>query len=581
MTGLRHDPDRWIFRGIVATLVAAVGFIVWSSFELRARQLRLSEAALERSQQLLRVRLDALFHGFAEDLREEVSAMGEWDAPPAEKLVERWRPLITSHWAMTTIALADPSGSEIALLRDGEGLLLRTTTEGSKGGPPRVERLPMRPGGAVSPEPPPPPDPGRDPRAMVWFSKALEEARSEPVWNLRFGQGDTVPRLQVSLLVRGTGMAEAYRVMLVELDPSRLPWEGEHPAAPGGYGAMLMDGDGRRLNAARPGRAPVVAAAEQEASAHWARTKSRGGLSVEVSGRRFLGRVEPYLLNGQTLYTGTLIDVDLVAVWTDTERRGLMVVSGLVALLATLLGIAWLRRRRANARVSREAERSRSQERRLAQALGEREVLNREVHHRVKNNLQVVSSLLSLQAGRLADGPVRDEFLRGKRRIDTIALVHHKLYGLKDLRNVDLELFFGALIEALAAMHQPASRGVSCETDTSGLIADQDTAIELGIILCELVANCYQHAFPYATGGHVDIRVIPVEGDLHRLVVKDNGKGLADGYADGPGKLGLEIVEALADQLDGSFHVRANGGVTFEVLFRMRQGQTTPVGPAN
>jgi len=72
------------------------------------------------------------------------------------------------------------------------------------------------------------------------------------------------------------------------------------------------------------------------------------------------------------------------------------------------------------------------------------------------------------------------------------------------------------------------------------------------------------------------VQLKPVEGDLFRLMVKDNGKGLADGYATGSGKLGLEIVEALAEQLDGAFHTRSNGGVTFEVVFRMRRDQPQP-----
>jgi len=178
--------------------------------------------------------------------------------------------------------------------------------------------------------------------------------------------------------------------------------------------------------------------------------------------------------------------------------------------------------------------------------------------------------LLNLQAMRLDEGPVKNEFLRGKRRIDTIALVHHKLYGLADMRNVDLSLFFNDLVKALADMYQPQSRAVSYEIGTTGIKADQDTAIELGIILCELVANTYQHAFPYATGGHVEIKVQSVEGDLYRLAVKDNGKGISEGEHQGTGKLGLEIVEALCEQLDGSFHMSMQEGVLFEVLFRMQ-----------
>ena len=89
------------------------------------------------------------------------------------------------------------------------------------------------------------------------------------------------------------------------------------------------------------------------------------------------------------------------------------------------------------------------------------------------------------------------------------------------------------------------------------------------MILCELVGNCYQHAFPYATGGHIEVTVRHVEGDLHRLVVKDNGLGLGAGPTDGTGKLGLEIVEALSSQLDGNFKMSSSAGVTFDVLFRM------------
>jgi len=194
----------------------------------------------------------------------------------------------------------------------------------------------------------------------------------------------------------------------------------------------------------------------------------------------------------------------------------------------------------------------------------------------VKNNLQVVSSLLNLQASRLEEGPVRQEFLRGKRRIDTIALVHHKLYGSDDLRNVDLMSFFGGLVDALKEMHKPGSKAVSHVIQVDGLKADQDTAIELGIILCELVSNAYQHAFPHATGGHIDIGLHQVEGGLYRLVVKNNGKNLPTDYKAGAGKLGLEIVDALASQLDGSFHIRTNGSLTFEVLFRMLKGSASP-----
>jgi two-component sensor histidine kinase len=284
-----------------------------------------------------------------------------------------------------------------------------------------------------------------------------------------------------------------------------------------------------------------------------------------------VGKVSQHPLNGLMLYTLVLVDADVAEPWVRVERIALWSMVGLLMFIVVLLTWLLIRRLQGNERIRQHAKRSRSLERKLTKTIGERDVLNREVHHRVKNNLQVVSSLLNLQASRLENGPVREEFLRGKRRIDTIALVHHKMYDLKDLRNVDLQQFFNQLITSLAVMHLPNSRTVSHELKAGGIKADQDTAIELGIILCELVTNTYQHAFPYATGGHVDILVQPVESDLHRLIVKDNGRGLPANYNNGEGKLGLEIVDALAEQLNGSFHVRTEGGgVTFEVLFRMK-----------
>ncbi|MBK6552281.1 MAG: hypothetical protein IPG11_18045 [Flavobacteriales bacterium] len=132
----------------------------------------------------------------------------------------------------------------------------------------------------------------------------------------------------------------------------------------------------------------------------------------------------------------------------------------------------------------------------LAKSLGERDVLNREVHHRVKNNLQVVSSLLNLQATRLEDGAVKSEFLRGKRQDR-----HHRLGPPQVIRPCgsterDLFRFFTDAVKALAEMYLPQSRQVSFEVNTDHTKADQDTAIELGIILCELVSNSFQHAFP-------------------------------------------------------------------------------------
>ncbi|MEO8588037.1 MAG: sensor histidine kinase [Flavobacteriales bacterium] len=568
--------DYSLFGAVMVVTLAGAASLTWSLVQLRQRQLDLSELDLARTQQMLRVRLDGMFHEWSEDLREEAAAASHIDS--THQPLDRWLPLLSSNWSIFSIRLADELGNETAVYREDSAMELVVTREGSRfdmtwaarlnadGIPDTVHRS-----WTVLPD--------YDPRERIWFSKALEDGRDEPIWSLK-QTGDTLrPLLQISYLIRAVQDSVPYRIIVFDVDLRRSNWVDTRSSLLAEHGAMLMNDEGRPLNLTDPDKGTLLSLAGLKAVTVWTANKTRTLFSVDEGGDHFRALISPYTLNGQTLYTVVLIDLSQVRAWTAPERTNLWIMAAIMALLIVLLIALWVRRRRVEESRRQQDKRNRSQERRLTKALGEREVLNREVHHRVKNNLQVVSSLLNLQAMRLEDGAVREEFLRGKRRIDTIALVHHKLYGLTDLRNVDLDLFFTGLIEALGEMHLPKSGTVSREVQTNGVKADQDTAIELGIILCELVSNAFQHAFPYATGGHIDVQLKPVEGDLYRLVVKDNGKGLPDGYASGSGKLGLEIVEALAEQLDGAFHTRTNGGVTFEVVFRMRREQVQ-TGPA-
>ena len=519
---------------------------------------------------LYRVRLDAMFHELGTDLREECAAVQELDSLTPTDHIKRWRPLMNSQWPILAVRLADERGNEIGLVRNGLDFQLHLTDEGSNGGSViqgqvannaqsgRIDSVWIS-------------DLDYDPRDQPWFSKALEDARNEPAWNMYFPSGSENPVMQLSMLIRGREDADPYRILAFEVDLSRSEALVTQTTTLRHYGAMILSNDGRRIPTPDSAQVdPILREVEQEAGRTWTTDQIQWPRTFSHGGKRFRGLITPYKLNGQTICTGEIIDLSTIRKLMAPERNTLY--GMLIALAGLTFLLGWVRVRRGVeiSLIRKQEKRTRAQEKRLAKALGERDVLNREVHHRVKNNLQVVSSLLNLQSARLEEGEVKEEFMRGKQRIDTIALVHHKLYELQDLRNVDLQLFFTNLITSLAEMHKPESNAVSYEVATYGLKADQDTAIELGIIACELVSNTYRHAFPYATGGHVDIQITNVEGDLFRLVVKDNGRGLSEDQRQGPGKLGLEIVEAMADQLDGSFHVRTNGGVTFEVLFRMQ-----------
>ena len=562
----KDRSKKTLFYLVGTLLIIGVSVLIWAAFGLRERRLQLSEVSIQRTQQLLHVRWDGLFREMAEDLREEAAAL---ESDDSLFVFKRWMPLLRSHWPILSIKLANENGDELALLREDSTFLVSQTIGGSKDGPPIHMRFEQDTQHAAV-QGPWLDTTDIDPRERVWFSKSLEDTRNEPCWTLRPIEAGETPLLQISLLLRGRERDLPYRILMFTVDLARSSWLDTHSETLSRAGILLLDDEGRSLGDVDLNTDPAVTKAISAALAAWQNRKTSLPFNVKADDRVFRCQFGLYPLNGQQLNTGVVVDLETVNVWVGPERNGLVVVGLFLSISIFLLAWAWKRQRSSDERIKKQARRNRTQELKLAKALGEREVLNREVHHRVKNNLQVVSSLLNLQATRLDDGPVKDEFLRGKRRIDTIALVHHKLYGLADLRNVDLFRFFSDLVKALAEMHLPHSRTVSHDVDTNFVKADQDTAIELGIILCELVANTYQHAFPYATGGHVEIRVLPVEGDLYRLTVQDNGKGIQEGGQTGSGKLGLEIVEALSEQLDGSFHMRTNGGVHFEVLFRMQ-----------
>ena len=306
--------------------------------------------------------------------------------------------------------------------------------------------------------------------------------------------------------------------------------------------------------------------------ASWSLDKRTTPFVLEQGDTRRIARVVPHAVNGSQFYIAVLVPLDDSDAASISEKRALWTGAASTLLLGAFLLTAWFVRGRAAKRSERQERKRRTQEQRLGKALGERQILEREVHHRVKNNLQVVGSLLSLQYDRVNDPMAKEEFLRGKRRIDQMALVHHRLYAQPDLRAIDLQVFLSQVAASMKAMHEPHSRTVGHSVDASAVRADADTSIQVGIILCELMTNCYQHAFPYITGGHIEIIVRPDASDLYRLTVQDNGKGITRDPAHREQELGLELVEALAEQIDGGMEVIGGEGTRVEVTFRM-QGQ--------
>ena len=213
-------------------------------------------------------------------------------------------------------------------------------------------------------------------------------------------------------------------------------------------------------------------------------------------------------------------------------------------------------------------------EARIKAALAEKEVLLREIHHRVKNNLHIISNLLYLQSRDVQGEVAVAAFTESQKRIQSMARVHEHLYRSDDLAQIDMAEYIPDLITDL---HQAYGlNSVRVRVDAAGVKLDIDTAVPCGLVINELASNALKHAFPpdqeSTTGPDCEIRVTlhPVPGDGYQLTVSDNGAGLPGGLdLEAPPSLGLRLVKMLARQLDGVLEVdrMGNHGTAFRISF--------------
>ena len=207
-------------------------------------------------------------------------------------------------------------------------------------------------------------------------------------------------------------------------------------------------------------------------------------------------------------------------------------------------------------------------EARLRHALGERETLLREIHHRVKNNLQVVSSLLSLQLGSLSDPDMRVLVQESQARIGAMALVHEKLYQADDLTHIDLPAYLTSVVEAIANAYANEERHVAIDLSFESLTLDLDESLRCGLIVNELVSNAYKHAFVGRETGRITVALSRVQARRTALVVADDGSGISpDVNLETVASLGLQLVHHLALQLNGKTSIRRRRGTRFRIVF--------------
>ena len=200
--------------------------------------------------------------------------------------------------------------------------------------------------------------------------------------------------------------------------------------------------------------------------------------------------------------------------------------------------------------------------------LNEKEVLLKEVHHRVKNNLQVVSSLLNLQSAKISDPGTKDILRESQNRVRTMALIHEKLYQSTDLAQIDFSSYLKSLVNYLAQSYRGKSDKVAIQVDAQNVMLDIDTALPCGLIVNELVSNSLKYAFPDDRPGHIKLTCHQTSGKNFTLTISDDGIGLPAGFdiTKNP-SLGLKLVISLVNQLEGKLDLYRDPGTTFQVSF--------------
>jgi PAS domain S-box-containing protein len=222
--------------------------------------------------------------------------------------------------------------------------------------------------------------------------------------------------------------------------------------------------------------------------------------------------------------------------------------------------------------------REREADERIKAQLKEKEVLLKEIHHRVKNNLQIISSLLNLQSTYIRDQQALGMFKESQNRVRSMALIHEKLYQSKDIARIDFAEYIRNLAGNLIRSYGSSPAMVKLVIDADHISLGVDTAIPCGLIINELVTNSLKYAFPDGRRGEICVALKHENGDgLYRLVVTDNGVGLPPAIE--PRKtstLGLQLVTTLVDQLNGTIEIKRGDGTEFIITFSELKARDTP-----
>lgn len=214
-------------------------------------------------------------------------------------------------------------------------------------------------------------------------------------------------------------------------------------------------------------------------------------------------------------------------------------------------------------------------EQQLTRSIEEKKTLLKEIHHRVKNNLMVVSSILEMQEDRNEDSDLNRILKVSQDRIQSMALIHEKLYRSPTLAEVDFGSYLDEIVDRLVATYRVDTSKIAVIKNISPIHLNVETATPLGLIVNELIANCLKHAFVEGATGEVRIFCDQSEDGLVTLCVSDDGRGLpVDFDLERVGSLGMQLVSLLSRQLDANLIIENKNGARFCLEFNEMKYQT-------
>jgi two-component sensor histidine kinase len=438
-----------------------------------------------------------------------------------------------------------------------------------------------------------------DARTTQWFKEALAANPSISAYTF-------APILKQPILVHATPIKDATGHVLAVIGLAiRLDWlasSGQEPGLPPESSVVLLDRDGKPLvtsdfgghNGAGLPTADALQAVVRSGERRFEATGADGiarnyAVHAIAGGGLFIVFGQPTRVVIAPLQRDLAIQIAILA---------LVVLGGLAAALigSRLLVTRWIAMladearaiaagkptpaqsfagapteiRELNDTLTAMAARINAREAELSESLSQKQMMLREIHHRVKNNLQTVTSLLNLYARIPRGEAIKQAFADVQTRINALALVHRHLYESQDLREIDLSAFMTGLCRLVQDGCGVPVRRVRLDLHIPSATMPGDRAVPLALLTTEILTNAFKHAFPDNRSGRIEVRLTIAEDETAKLVIADNGIGTAErGETANPGTMGQTLIGAFTRQLGGTLAVSGSSGTTVTLDFTL------------